>query len=242
MQVVLERVNSHVQLSIADTGIGISPDFLPHVFDRFAQQDSSAARTHGGLGLGLAIAKQLVELHGGTLRAKSPGPGQGATFIIDLPIAVAHIDHPSDRFHPTHSSLSQEHSMLPSLTGVHILVVDDEADARQLIQRILEDRGAAVATAGSGEEALRLLQTSQPDLLISDIGMPGVDGYQLIRQIRANEKKGHRIPAVALTAFARTEDRKNALLAGFQSHVAKPFDLAELVIVVAGLLGRTAPE
>jgi len=138
--------------------------------------------------------------------------------------------------------LSEEHSVLPSLGGVHVLVVDDEADARQLIQRILEDRGATVATAASGEEALRLLQTSQPDVLIGDIGMPGVDGYQLIRQIRANEKKGRRMPAVALTAFARSEDRKTALLAGYQSHVAKPFDLAELVIVVAGLLGRTAQE
>jgi PAS domain S-box-containing protein len=241
VQVTLERVNSHLELSVSDTGIGIAPEYLPYVFDRFSQQDSSSTRSHSGLGLGLAIAKQLVELHGGALRAKSAGEGRGATFIIDLPLKVMQEEAPLERFHPTHFSANEEHALLPSLSGTHVLVVDDESDARELIQRVLEDRGATVTVASSAEDALRLLQTCQPDVLLSDIGMPGMDGYQLMRRIRAGEGKGRRIAAVALTAFARAEDRKKALLAGYQSHLAKPFDLAELVIVVAGAVGRAAP-
>jgi CheY-like chemotaxis protein len=240
VQVVLERVNSHLELSVSDTGIGIPPDFLPHVFDRFSQQDSSTSRSYGGLGLGLAISKQLAELHGGTLRAKSAGEGQGATFILNLPLGLTHPeDEESDRFHPIHLSSTEAQALLPGLAGVRVLVVDDEMDARDLVQRVLEERGATVTTAASGDEALRILHTSEPDVLLSDIGMPGMDGYQLMRRIRANERKGRHVAAIALTAFARAEDRKKSILAGYQSHISKPFDIAELVIVVAGLVGRT---
>jgi PAS domain S-box-containing protein len=240
VQVVLERVNSHLELSVSDTGIGIPSDYLPHVFDRFSQKDSSTTRSYGGLGLGLAIAKQLAELHGGTLRAKSAGEGRGATFILTLPLTIVRPeDEEPDRFHPTHPSAIEDQAPLPGLGGVRVLVVDDEVDACELIQRVLQERGASVTTAASGEAALRILESSEPDVLVSDIGMPGMDGYQLMRRIRAEERRGRHIAAVALTAFARAEDRKKAILAGYQSHIAKPFDIAELVIVVAGLAGRT---
>lgn len=239
VQVLLQRIDSHLEFSVSDNGIGIPASFLPHVFDRFSQKDSSTTRSHGGLGLGLAIAKQLVELHGGTLQAQSPGEGQGATFIVALPLTILETEGSSaQRVHPTHP-VAEEQATLPSLAGVHTLVIDDEADARDLIRRVLQEQGATVSVASSGEEALRMMETLEPDALISDIGMPDMDGYQLMRRIRATEPQGRRLPALALTAFARAEDRKKALLAGFQSHVAKPVDLAELVIVVAGLLGRT---
>jgi PAS domain S-box-containing protein len=239
VQIRLQRIDSHVEFSVSDTGIGISASFLPHVFDRFSQNDSSTTRSYGGLGLGLAIAKQLVELHGGALQADSPGEGQGATFIVKLPLTIlATVGVSAQRVHPTYP-VAEEQAVLPNLAGVHALVVDDEVDARDLIQRILQEQGATVSVASSGEEALRIMETLAPDALISDIGMPDMDGYQLMRRIRATEPQGRHLPALALTAFARAEDRKRALLAGFQSHVAKPVDLAELVIVVAGLVGRT---
>lgn len=239
IQVLLQRINSHVEFIVTDTGIGIPAGFLPHVFERFSQKDSSTTRSHGGLGLGLAIVKQLAELHGGAVEARSPGEGHGATFIIRLPLAVLGMEAESvDRIHPTYSA-TEEHGALPDLAGVHALVVDDEADARDLVRRVLEAQGATVSIATSGAEALRILATLNPSVLISDIGMPEMDGYQLIRRIRASEPKGQRIPALALTAFARAEDRKRAVLAGYQSHTAKPVDMSELVIVVAGLAGRT---
>jgi PAS domain S-box-containing protein len=239
VQVLLQRINSHIEFAVSDNGIGIPASFLPHVFDRFSQKDSSTTRTYGGLGLGMAISKQLVELHGGTLQAKSPGEGQGATFILRLPLTILETEAESaNRVHPTHP-VAEQQAILPNLAGVHALVVDDEADARDLIQRVLQEQGATVSVASGGAEALRIMKTLDPDALISDIGMPEMDGYQLIRRIRASEPKGRRLPALALTAFARTEDRKRALLAGYQSHVAKPVDMAELVIVVAGLVGRT---
>jgi len=239
VQVLLQRINSHVEFSISDTGIGIPASFLPHVFDRFSQKDSSTTRSYGGLGLGLAISKQLVELHGGTLHVQSPGEGQGATFIVKIPLAILETEIGSaNRVHPTHP-VAEEQASLPDLAGIHALVVDDEADARELIQRILEEQRATVSVASSGEEALRIMETLVPDALISDIGMPEMDGYQLMRRIRATEPLGRRLPALALTAFARAEDRKRALLAGYQSHVTKPVDISELVIVIAGLVGRT---
>ncbi len=239
VQVLLQRINSHIEFSVSDNGIGIPASFLPHVFDRFSQKDGSTARSYGGLGLGLAISKQLVELHGGTLQAKSPGEGQGATFIIHLPLTILEAEAESaNRVHPTYP-VTEEQGTLPNLTGIHTLVVDDEADARDLIQRVLQEQGATVSVASGGEEALRIMETLEPDALVSDIGMPNMDGYQLMRRIRATEPKGRRLPALALTAFARAEDRKRALLAGYQSHVTKPIDMAELVIVVAGLVGRT---
>jgi PAS domain S-box-containing protein len=237
VQVSVRRANSHIEISISDTGIGISASFLPHVFDRFSQQDSSATRNYRGLGLGLAISKQLVELHGGSLHADSPGEGQGATFTMSLPILHAENEQPSEANSP--DTTRAERLPLPSLGGVRVLVVDDESDARDLIRRVLEQYGAAVTAIASGEEALRILEFSEPQVLISDIGMPGMDGYQLMRRIRASEYGRPRMPAIALTAFARAEDRKRAILAGFQSHLAKPIDMAELVILVAGLAGQS---
>ena len=239
VQVLLQRVNSHIELSVTDTGIGIPAGFLPHVFERFSQKDSSTHREYGGLGLGLAISKQLVEMHGGSIHAKSMGEGHGATFVVILPlIMLGKETDRSARVHPTAEDLS-EAVPVPRLDGVRALVVDDEADARELIQRVLERQGASVTLAGSAEEALRILQTDQPDVLISDIGMPGMDGYQFMKRMRAGEPGHRRTPALALTAFARADDRKHAILAGYQAHLAKPFDMAELAIVVAGLVGRT---
>jgi PAS domain S-box-containing protein len=239
VQVLLQRVNSHIEFSVSDTGIGIPPAFLPHVFERFSQKDTSTHREYGGLGLGLAISKQLVDLHGGSIQAKSLGEGQGATFVVNLPLIILGIDrHPSHRIHPTAADFGDS-PPVPKLDGVHVLLVDDEADALELIRRVLETQGALVTTVGSGEEALRLLETSEPDVLISDIGMSGMDGYQFMRLMRAAEPKNRRTPALALTAFARPDDRKHAILAGYQAHLAKPFDMAELAIVVAGLVGRT---
>jgi PAS domain S-box-containing protein len=239
VQILLQRINSHLEVSVSDTGIGIPASFLPYVFDRFAQKDSSTTRSYGGLGLGLAIAKQLTDLHGGSLHARSSGEGQGATFILKLPLTILETKTaPAQRVHPTHA-VAEEQTVLPNLTGVHVLVVDDEADARDLVQRVLGGQGANVALASGGAEALRMMETQPPDALVSDIGMPDMDGYQLMRLIRASEPKGQRLPALALTAFARAEDRKRALLAGYQAHIAKPVDMAELVIVLAGLVGRT---
>jgi PAS domain S-box-containing protein len=239
IQIVLQRVNSHIEFSISDTGIGIPAAFLPHVFERFSQKDSSTHREYGGLGLGLAICKQLVDLHGGSIQAKSAGEGQGATFVVTLPLIILGRERdPAARVHPTAAELSEVVPM-PRLDGVRALVVDDEADALELIQRVLENQGALVSTVRSGDAALRLLESSTPDVLISDIGMPAMDGYQFMRRMRAAEPKERRIPALALTAFARPDDRKHAILAGYQAHLAKPFDMAELAIVVAGLVGRT---
>jgi PAS domain S-box-containing protein len=239
VQVLLQRVNSHIEFSVSDTGIGIPADFLPHVFDRFSQRDSSTHREFGGLGLGLAISKQLVDLHGGTIHAKSMGEGQGATFVVHLPLIILGKERdPSPRIHPTVGEMPDA-VPVPKLDGLRALIVDDEGDALELIRRVLEGQGASVTAAGSGEEALRLLETSEPDVIISDIGMPGMDGYQFMRRMRAAEPKDRRTPALALTAFARPDDRKHAILAGYQAHLAKPFDMAELAIVVAGLVGRT---
>ena len=244
VQVVLERVNSHLEISVIDSGEGISADFLPHVFDRFRQQDASTTRRHGGLGLGLAIVKQLVELHGGGVRVKSGGPGAGATFVVSLPLTVLHPEAEPVEAERRHPRASSSRVALPSggldLGGVKVLVLDDEADARALVKRLLEDRGALVRVAGTVEEALRLLGEEKPDVLVSDIGMPGEDGYSLIRRVRAlGAARGGDVPAVALTAYARAEDRMKAILAGFQMHVSKPVEPAELLTMVASLAGRT---
>ena len=239
IQVLLQRVNSHIEFSVSDTGIGIPESFLPHVFERFSQKDSSTQREFGGLGLGLAISKQLVDLHGGRIQAKSPGEGQGATFVVTLPLVILGKEkRETPRVHPT-AAEGAEAVPMPRLDGIHALVVDDEKDALELIRRVLESQGAATTGVRSAEEALRWLESHLPDVIISDIGMAGTDGYQFMRRLRASEPKGRRLPALALTAFARPDDRKHAILAGFQAHLAKPFDLAELGIVVAGLVART---
>jgi CheY-like chemotaxis protein len=239
IQVLLQRVNSHVEFSVSDTGIGIAADFLPHVFERFSQKDSSTHREYGGLGLGLAISKQLVELHGGTIQAKSFGEGHGSTFVVTLPLIIMGKERDKPRrVHPTAAETS-EAMPLPRLDDVRALVVDDEPDAAELIRRVLESQGASVTIMSSGEAALQWLESHTPHLVVSDIGMPGMDGYQFMRRLRAGEPKDRRLPALALTAFARPDDRKNAILAGYHAHLAKPFDLAELAIVVAGLVART---
>jgi len=239
VQVVLERVNSHVELSVIDTGQGIKPEFLPYVFDRFRQADSTTTRRHGGLGLGLSIVKQLVEMHGGSVRAKSPGAEMGATFTISLPIVATHEqpEHAPDEIEPR--ALEELRSPLAPLEGAKLLVVDDERDARELLRRILLECRAEVRVAASVAEALSILDHFQPHLLLSDIGMPDQDGFELIRKVRARGATAKELPAVALTAFARAEDRRRALLAGFQVHVAKPVDPGELVATIATLLGRT---
>ena len=241
VQVVLDRMNFHLEVSVADTGEGISAEFLPLVFDRFRQQDASTTRKHGGLGLGLAIVKQLVELHGGTISVESAGPGQGTTFRVALPLSV--VQEPSaspadpERRHPQAGSTSMS---IPAdslqLAGLSVLVVDDEVDGRELIKRLLEDRGVEVRTAGSVAQAMDLFLAQRPDVLISDIGMPEADGYALIRQVRALlPEQGGNAPAVALTAYARSEDRLKSVLAGFQMHLAKPVEAAELLAQVASL-------
>lgn len=240
VQVLLERVNSHVEISVIDTGHGIRPEFLPLVFDRFRQADASTTRRHGGLGLGLSIVKQLVEMHGGNVRAKSPGEGLGSTFTVMLPIVVVHHPEPEpEKARPGDANPAEMGCAEEPLRDVRVLVVDDEPDARALAQRVLTGCCAEVRVADSVPEALRVLEKFRPHVLVSDVGMPGEDGYDLIRQIRAGGRSVKQLPAVALTAFARAEDRKRAMLAGFQTHVAKPVDPEELVAVVASLAGRT---
>jgi PAS domain S-box-containing protein len=239
IQVLLQRVNSHLELSVSDTGIGISPNYLPHVFDRFSQKDSSTTRAFGGLGLGLAICKQLVELHGGAITAVSEGEGKGATFSVHLPLSIVQLGDQGARAHPTTEAQQPgEMLALPRLDGVRVFAVDDEPDARELLRTVLQDQGAKVTSFASAEDALAALKTVKPTVLICDVGMPNMDGYQLIRKLRAEEPRSERIPALALTAFARAEDRKRSLIAGYQAHLAKPFDVGELILVVADLVGR----
>lgn len=239
VHVLLQRINSHLELSVSDTGIGIPASFLPYVFDRFAQKDSSTTRTHGGLGLGLSISKQLVELHGGAIRASSLGEGKGATFFVSLPVSIVQLeDEREERVHPTAGQVSEPHGLLPDLTGVHVFVLDDEADARDLLKRVIESSGAEVTCFESASDAMKALEHSRPRVIVSDIGMPKMDGYQFMRLLRASEPKSDKIPALALTAFARAEDRKKALLAGYQAHLAKPFDVGELVLLLSDLVER----
>ncbi len=240
MQVVLERVNSHVEISVADTGAGIQPEFIPHLFERFRQGDGSTTRQHGGLGLGLSIVKSLTELHGGTVVVRSEGAGLGTTVTVHLPLSVVHRAAVSpDRQHPRGTPPAVTGFAQAELSGVTVLVVDDQADARDLIQRVLEDCSARVMTTSSGAEAVELVERHRPDVLLTDIGMPGMDGYELLRHVRAlGADRGGKVPAIALTAFARSEDRTRALRAGFVVHVAKPVDPSELVATVASVAGR----
>ncbi|WP_447978523.1 response regulator [Candidatus Nitrospira bockiana] len=234
--VALERHDSQVHLIVRDTGQGISPEFLPYTFELFRQADSSITRSHGGLGLGLAIVRHLVEMHGGSVQADSEGEGHGATFTVIFPIVGVRVNQPDGREAVLGGSASDggRGCEIPELTGLHVLVVDDELETRDLLLEVLSKCGATVRGCGSAQEALGVLRQWPADVLISDIGMPGEDGYELIRRVRAMApEQGGRIPAVALTAYARAEDRVRALSAGFQMHVAKPVEPIELATVVA---------
>ncbi len=232
------RVDSYVQLTVEDSGIGIDPDFLPHVFERFRQGDSSSTRPHGGLGLGLALVRHLVEMHGGTVHAASPGRDRGATFTVKLPVMGA-TRPPAPARAPARPPGVAAPVLATSLAGVNVLLVDDEADARDLFKTVLEQSGARVTAVGSGAEAFSSFTASPPDVVVSDIEMPEENGYELIRRLRdLPPERGGRIPAAALTAYARTEDRMRALRAGYQLHVSKPVQPAELVAVIASLVRR----
>lgn len=236
VEIRLEQTETSVQIQVIDTGKGISPEFLAYVFERFRQADSTTTRNQGGLGLGLAIVRNLVELHSGTVCVASQGEGKGATFTVKLPIL------------PTSFNITAEQILIQrqttwdtniQITGLKILVVDDEPDTREFIQTALEQYGATVSTASSAREALELLPIFKPDVLLSDIGMPGEDGYSLIRQIRTRPpEQGRNVPAAALTAYARQSDRLQALSAGFQIHISKPIEPIQLLKIVASLAGR----
>jgi PAS domain S-box-containing protein len=244
VQVLLERVNSHVEITVADTGAGIKPEFLPHIFDRFRQADGSTTRRYGGLGLGLSIVRHLVELHGGTVFAKSPGEGCGATFVVHLPVKAVHLQTQDggERVHPQEAVRQPALVHDCELKGLKVLVVDDEADARDLLKRVLEDCGAQVECADGAQAAVQAVAAHRPDVLVSDIGMPGTDGYELLRQVRLlGAGQGGNVPAIALTAFARSEDRVRALRAGFAVHVAKPVEPSEIIATVASVAARDAP-
>jgi len=241
VQIRLERINSHVEITVSDSGIGIDPDFLPHIFERFRQADSGTSREHTGLGLGLGIARHLVELHGGTIHATSDGEGHGATFQVRLPVMMAQAGAPTvgeRRMHP-HSQSNIPTGPVPTLAGVRVLTVDDDSDALTLGRDILEAAGAIVTTCDSGIRALEEIRAVRPDVLIADVGLPRMDGYELIKRIRQLPDGDLReIPAAALTAYARAEDRVKSLQSGFHMHLAKPIDPAELVVVVAALAKR----
>jgi signal transduction histidine kinase/CheY-like chemotaxis protein len=239
VEVRLEQSESEAMISVSDTGIGISPDFMPHVFERFRQADGGTARKHGGLGLGLAIVRRLVELHNGSVLVESPGEGRGATFIVKMPLAAVGGEEYLAKDQPENSRESS-HSMIGvrALSGLRVLVVDDEADARDLISIILTQSGAEVRAVATAAEALHELMEWRPDALVSDIGMPGEDGYTFIRRVRAMEAQlgGRRmIPAVVLTAYARGQERLQALAAGYQAHISKPAESADLVLTIKNL-------
>jgi signal transduction histidine kinase len=245
VRVAVRGSDPYAEVIVSDTGQGIKPQFLPYVFDPFRQADPSTTRRHGGLGLGLAVVSHLVELHGGVIRAESPGDGLGATFFLRFPQVVAAAESAAANAEPPSSSSASPVSGAPAdLEGVRLLVVEDEPDTRDAIAQFLEDYGAAVVAVGSAKEALERLWIEAFDVLVSDIGMPGMDGYELIRALRTHEEtgsSGRRLPAVAVTAFAREEDRQRVLREGYSEHVPKPVNTARLISVLVELAGKAAP-
>ena len=235
VSVKIARANSHLEVAVSDSGIGISEDFLPYVFDRFAQADTTSARKHAGLGLGLAIARHIVELHGGRIAAESAGEGKGATFRITLPVRALQLREadPSQTTVPIDTIADEI-----MLNGLRIMVVDDEAETREMLKMMLSSHGAEVLAASSGMEALAQIDECQPGIIVSDIGMPVMDGYMFMKRVRAMDSEQRSVPAIALTAYARAEDRLRALAAGFQMHVPKPVEASELVMVIASLVRR----
>jgi signal transduction histidine kinase/CheY-like chemotaxis protein len=242
VEVRLERTSSHLEISVTDSGAGIEPEFLPYVFDRFRQADGSTRRQHGGLGLGLSIVRHLVELHGGTVGAASPGEDSGATFTVSLPLMNAsRLDTQAEGSPGGPSGARAVAVEWPDrIEGLKILVVDDEADTLELLKLSLEQCGAQITTATSSAEALSILAREMPDVIVSDIGMPFEDGYEFIRKVRAlPAERGGRIPAVALTAYATAQDRLRVLRSGYQMHITKPVELAELTAIVSSVAGRS---
>jgi len=237
ISVQVRRVESSVEIAVSDTGQGMAPEFLPFVFDRFRQADGSFARRHGGLGLGLSIARHLVELHGGTIAVDSAGVGQGSTFVVQLPcVGTRTTPLPMSSGAPSAEFRPPRELAAPELRGVRVLVVDDDDDSRDLVVSILQKCQAIAVSASSAEQALSLIVSERPDVIVSDIGMPGMDGYELMRAIRAlPDEHAQRVPAVAVTAYARSEDRQRALAEGFQLHLAKPIEPAAFASAVARL-------
>jgi CheY-like chemotaxis protein len=232
VDVRLERVGSLARITVSDTGKGMSPAFLPHLFERFRQEDNTHARRHGGLGLGLAIVRHLVELHGGSVAADSPGEAQGSTFVVELPLHVADARRPVP---PAATAPDVAEIALPPLGGLRVLIVEDETDTRQLLSVLLTQVGAQVQAVDSAAAAMAAIERRPPDVLVSDLGLPGTDGYELLRRVQDFETRTRaRIPAIALTAYALEEDRRQALGRGFEAHVAKPVEPAELVSAIAG--------
>ncbi|HEX8784764.1 MAG TPA: response regulator, partial [Telluria sp.] len=250
VSIELGRNDANVAITVRDNGAGIKPEFITHVFERFRQADASMTRRHGGLGLGLAIVKHLIEQHGGTVRAESSGEGQGASFTIELPLAK---QQPPSRARSARAAMILPTSSTPStpsapemsardLSGIKVLVVDDDRDNRELIKRILGDCGAKVTIAASAREAISAFHDDVPNLLITDLGMPEVDGFELLDWVRKlPREQGSQVPAIALTAFARSEDRLRALEAGFSAHISKPVEPSELIATVAAAVGPSAP-
>jgi hypothetical protein len=233
VRVGLVQAGAAAQITVTDSGVGIEPAVLPYVFDRFRQGDSSYARTFGGLGLGLAIVRQLVELHGGNVRAESAGKGLGSTFTVTLPSLTLTLDS---------ASSDQSVTAAQSLEGLRVLVLENEPDSRDLFTALLEESGAHVMAVASAREALALLDTRSVDVIVADIGLPDEDGYAFIRQVRIREGGGpHHVPALALTAYARPEDRERALTSGYQMHVAKPVAPDQLIAAVATLTRKVRP-
>jgi|GEM_PF-4469990 len=231
---------SEVRIEVNDTGEGIDAAVLPYIFDRFRQADSSTRRKAGGLGLGLSIVKHVVKAHGGTVEARSEGLGKGATFTVRLPTQVGEDEKPcDDQSHRTAQQAKDADLPLVRLDGLRVLVVDDESDAREVIAMLLTHAGAIVTTASSAAEALQLLSTAKPVVLVSDLGMPDQDGFDLIRQVRARGYQAGDLPSVALTAFVQKDDQRRAIMAGFQVHVPKPVDPHDLTSAIASLAGRT---
>jgi CheY-like chemotaxis protein len=236
VDVSLSREENAARISVSDTGIGISKEFLPHVFERFRQADASTTRQHGGLGLGLGIVRHLTELHGGTVHATSAGPNQGSTFTVTFPLVTK-----SEEARPSASAMGAGAGEDHPLRGVNVLLVEDDATARELATRVLADSGATIDARASAADAIEAFRLRRPDVIVSDIGMPDEDGYSLIQRIRTLSPPGDAaVPAVALTALARAEDRQRAIKAGFQVHVSKPFDPRELSDTIAKLVRRPA--
>ncbi|HEY7913419.1 MAG TPA: ATP-binding protein [Blastocatellia bacterium] len=253
IDVRLSRVDSQAEIRVSDNGKGISPEFLPYVFERFRQADSTSARQHSGLGLGLAIVRHLVEMHGGTVHASSEGEGKGATFIVRIPFTAVRVMKESSRQAEQRKGNAEGSQVIErdgspaddaaQLSGLRLLIVDDEPDAREMLQVMLGQYGIQVKTSASVQEALELLERWKPDVLISDVGMPNEDGYALILRVRAlGHDRGGNIPAIALTGYSRLEDRSQLLAAGYQMHLSKPVELARLVNAIMSLSGRAEGE